>query len=75
MRMDDIKIQICIAAGIECPEWLKQKRDGNWLAACLRLVKAGVVIIGPSGPDFCRSAPGAMLAQHAHEIACLLSEG
>jgi hypothetical protein len=33
------------------------------------------VVIGSSGPDFCRSATGTMLAQHAHEIACLLSEG
>jgi len=74
MRLDDVKTEICVAAGVKCPDWLKRKRDGNWLQECLRLVKAGVVVIGPTGPDFCRSAHGAMLAQHAHEIAYLLSE-
>jgi hypothetical protein len=74
MRLDDVKTEICVAAGVSCPEWLKRKRDGNWLQECLRLVKAGVVVITPAGPDFCRTASAAMLVQYAHEVASLLSE-
>jgi len=72
--LDEVKIEICVAAGVKCPEWLKRTRDGNWLQDCLRLVKAGVVVIGPSGPEHCRTASAATLVQYAHEIAGLLSE-
>ena len=74
MQIDGIKIGICIVAGVQCPEWLKRKRDGNWLEACLQLVKAGVVVIGPIAPEVCRSASSPLLAQHLPEIALLLSE-
>jgi hypothetical protein len=74
MRLDDVKINICQAAGVTCPEWLKRKRDGNWLKECLRLVNAGVVVITPTGPDFCRHAQAGELVRYAHDIASLLSE-
>jgi hypothetical protein len=72
--MDDIKIEICIAANVQCPDWLRQKQNLDWLAACLQLVEAGVVVIGPSAPEVCRSASSVLLAQHLPEIAFLLSE-
>jgi hypothetical protein len=74
MRLDDLKIEICVSAGVTCPDWLKRKRDGNWLEECLRLVNAGVVVITPTGPDFCRHAQAGELVRYAHDIASLLSE-
>jgi hypothetical protein len=73
MRLDDVKTKICVAAGVECPEWLKRKRDGNWLQECLRLVNAGVVVITPAGADYSRHVPASELVKYAHEIADLLS--
>jgi hypothetical protein len=32
------------------------------------------VIIGPTGPDFCRHAQAGELARYAHDVATLLSE-
>lgn len=73
MRSETLKADICVAANIQCPEWLKRKRDVDWLQECLKLVKADVVVITSSGADFRRDAPADRLVEHAHEIAWLLS--
>jgi hypothetical protein len=71
---DELRKEICIVANVGQPEWLRKRRNVAWLQECLRLVKAGVVVITPTGPDFSRSAQASELVRYAQDIASLFSE-
>ena len=73
--VNDLHRAICVAAGInDRPDWLQKRRDIDWLEQCYRLVTAGVVEIGSSGPEVCRVVPASEMSRYIVDIAGLLSE-
>lgn len=51
MQSEELKRHICIAAGVDCPQWLRQIHRTDLLEELRNLVSAGVLLIAPDGPE------------------------
>lgn len=64
MRSEELKQQICIAAGVECPQWLERIWRIDLLEELRDLVSASILIVSQDGPELLPIVPAYMPPQY-----------
>ena len=64
MRSEELKQHICIAAGVECPQWLERIVRSDLLEELRELVSAGVLLVSSEGPELSPIVPASMPVQY-----------